>query len=225
MELVKQAFEELYPNKPFQYNAAVRYSGKFNPYNARIQLRNNQITFRLSREWNDVDPDIVKGLFQFLFVKLFRGKQSTFSINLYHSFLKKVPVYTERKESDDYLTVSFGRVNERLFFGTMDQPTIVWGQESTRTLAHYNLHTDTIVVSTIFKHAPVQLLDYVMYHEMLHKKHQFVARGTRNHFHTAEFRADERKFGNVAVLEKELTAFLRTRAWKPRKFKSLWDWF
>ena len=186
------------------------------------------LTFRLSREWQTVDNDIVQGLYQTLMLKMFGGKKETFHTNLYHSFLKKVPMYTERGESDGYLVGSFGRVNERLFFGMLEQPTIVWGKASRRTLANYSLHTDTITVSTIFKNAPQHLLDYVMYHEMLHKKHQFVARGNRNHFHTPEFRTDERKFGDTETLEKELTTFLRGLGRVSRRrvgLRGLLKWF
>jgi len=227
MELVRRSFEELYPSKLFNYDVEVHYSGQFKAYNARVQLRGRALTFRLSKEWRTVDSDIVQGLYQSLFLKMFGGKD-TFHTNLYTSFLKKVPMFTERGESEVFLVESFGRVNERLFFGILDQPTIVWGRASRRTLAHYSLHTDTIVVSTIFKDAPQHLLDYVMYHEMLHKKHQFVARGTRNHFHTPEFRADERKFGDTETLEKELTTFLRGLGRRPKRrtmLRGLLKWF
>jgi len=216
---IQQAFTEVYPTKQFNYTTEVTFSGKFKPYNARIRLRNNHLHFSVSNEWKTVDEDITKGLVQSLLLRLFGGKQATLNIQLYNSFLKKLPSVTERKQSEPMLTESFQRVNEQYFFSTMDQPTLVWGQKSTRTLAHYNLHIDTITMSTIFTDAPIHLRDYVMYHEMLHKKHQFSG-SARRQFHTPAFRADERMFKNAEQCEKELNAFIR-----PRQRKRWSGWF
>ena len=107
MELVRRSFEELYPSKLFNYDVEVHYSGQFKAYNARVQLRGRALTFRLSKEWRTVDSDIVQGLYQSLFLKMFGGKD-TFHTNLYTSFLKKVPMFTERGESEVFLVESFG---------------------------------------------------------------------------------------------------------------------
>jgi hypothetical protein len=219
LALVEEAFRELYPNRQYNYVVDVKYSGKFKPFNARVQLsRFTKLQFRLSKEWKATDNEIVKGLVQVLFFRLLGGKKlkPTFNMNLYHSFLKKLPDVTERKQSVPVLVDSFLRVNIQFFHGFMEQPTIVWGKRSTTTLAHYDLHTDTIVMSTIFKQAPQHLTDYVMYHEMLHKKHQFTTNGKMARFHTKAFRDDEKKFGDIKLLEKELNGFLRVQRGKKR---------
>ena len=218
MDLISQAFSDLYPEKEFGYTPVVRYSRKFTPYNARMQLRGNVLQLRLSYSWKEIDSNIVMGLAQVLMLRMFGGKKKTLSIDLYHSFLKKVPEVTEKGESDPVLEETFVRVNEKLFSGLMDKPTLVWGQASTSTLAHYNLHTDTIVVSTLFKEAPVELLEYVLYHEMLHKKHQFTTNGKNTRFHTTAFRQDEKAFGDTERLERELQRFVRGH-------KRRWRWF
>ena len=215
--MIQQAFLDLYPQKQFSFTTEITYSGKFKPYNARVRLRLNHLHFSLSREWATVDDEIKKGLIQSLLLRLFKGKQATLNIQLYNSFLKKLPTYTEAKDSEPELIESFQRVNAGYFFQTMEQPTLVWGQQSKRTLAHYNLHTDTITMSTIFKNSPQHLRDYVMYHEMLHKKHQFSG-SARKQFHTPAFRADEKKFERAEQCEKELSQFIRGR-------KSWLGWF
>ena len=217
MMVIQSAFTELYPQRTFNYTTEITYSGKFKPYNARVLLRSSHLRFNLSREWKTVDGEIVKGLYQVLLARLFGGKTSTFNMKLYHSFLKKLPEYTEAKESDPQLVESFQRVNNQ-YFAAMEQPTLVWGQSSTSTLAHYNLQTDTITMSTIFKGAQQHLMDSVMYHEMLHKKHQFSGNGARQRFHTKAFRDDEKNFMNAAQCELELKQFLRTK----RKRWSFW---
>ncbi len=218
MDLIAQAFSELYPEKEFTYTPVVRYSRKFTPYNARMQLRGNVLQLRLSYSWKEIDANIVAGLAQVLMLRMFGGKKKTLSMDLYHSFIKKIPDVTEKGESDPMLEEAFARVNEQLFSGLMDKPTLVWGQASTSTLAHYNLHTDTIVVSTLFKEASVPLLEYVLYHEMLHKKHQFTSSGKHTRFHTSAFREDEKKFGDAERLERELQQFVRAH-------RRRWRWF
>lgn len=209
MDLVEEAFSRLYPERVFGYSADVKYSRKFKPYNARVQWRGRHIQLRLSATWKEVDAEITLGLVQVLLLRMLREQKSTFNIELYHSFIKKLPDVTPKGESDPLLEQSFARVNENYFFGMLESPTLRWGGASTSKLAHYDLHTNTIVVSTVFRDAQQQLLDYVMYHEMLHKKHQFVAHGKNSRFHTAAFRKDEKQFDGAEQLEGELKHFLR----------------
>ncbi|MBI4153362.1 hypothetical protein HY497_02465, partial [Candidatus Woesearchaeota archaeon] len=79
MEMITQSFTQLYPDKEFNYTATVKYSGQFKPYNARVQLRGNNLQFRLSNEWKEVDEQIVIGLVQHLLLRLFGGKKNTFN--------------------------------------------------------------------------------------------------------------------------------------------------
>jgi len=67
-------------------------------------------------------------------------------------------------------------------------------------------------------HGAGELLDFVMYHEMLHKKHKFSISGVKSRYHTKEFKEDEKKFGDVKLIEKKLTIFLR-------KHKRKLSWF
>lgn len=210
MNLIHEAFTRLYPERQFNYIAQIKYSRKFKPYNARVHWRSNNLKFSLSHEWKQTDPEITIGLLQSLLAKINRHRASTFNIDLYNSFLKKLPDHTPGQESDPPLEQSFHRVNSKYFELPLDQPTLAWGAASTTKLAHYDLHTNTIIVSTIFQNAPQHLLDYIMYHEMLHKKHKFTA-GKRNQFHTQAFREDERKFENYGATEKELNGFVHAR--------------
>ena len=109
------------------------------------------------------------------------------------------------KEVEDYiLQASFDRVNEIYFDGLMDKPSIKWGSHSKSQLGTYEYGTDTIKMSKIFEKAPDELLDAVMHHELLHKKHKFKSSAQRSRHHTKAFRDDERKFENYKEVEKKL---------------------
>jgi len=55
------------------------------------------------------------------------------------------------------------------------------------------------------------LLDYVMYHEMLHKKIKFDHTKNSKRYHTTEFRNMEKKFSNSEKCEKELSIIASKR--------------
>jgi len=52
---------------------------------------------------------------------------------------------------------------------------------------------------------PAYVLEYIVYHEMLHLKHPVKLRGSRRCVHSAEFQAEEKLFPGVA----EANAFLK----------------
>jgi len=207
MSLGEQALKELYPEKQENRSITIKYSKAFNHFNANVKYNQSKIEFRLSHEWKDVDADIVKGLLQSLFIKMYGKKAKTQSIELYNSFLKKLPHYTRQEKTDPILEESFNRVNEKYFHGFMDKPNLVWGTATTRKLGSYEYTTDTIMVSTIFRHEH-ELLDYVMYHELLHKKLKFYDKNGRSYHHTAKFRKMEKQFENQDI-EKKLDHFLK----------------
>jgi len=95
------------------------------------------------------------------------------------------------------LAESFERVNREYFDGEMPRPALVWNRTLTgRKFGHYDFIHDRICVSRSLDHpdVPAFVLDHVMHHELLHKKHGFRFHGNRQHAHTPEFRAEEKKF-------------------------------
>jgi hypothetical protein len=64
-----------------------------------------------------------------------------------------------------------------------------------------------------------RLVDFVLYHEMLHKKHQYDHKKQRAIHHSKAFREDEAKW-HEKDMEKKLSWFLS----KKRIKKLLWDW-
>ena len=215
-ELVRKAFAELYPGKPFPYQVTVKHSRKFGSYNANVRLSGNDLRFGLSREWKGVDADIVIGLLQALLIKLLGGKK-TKRVELYHIFLKKVHQVVPKVHTDTVLSESFHRVNQEYFNDNMEEPNLKWSTDATRKLGHYAYGSDTILISSIFKDAPVELLDYIMYHELLHKKFKFDHKSERTVHHFREFREAERKYANFERMDAEISRFIaqkRRRRWR-----------
>jgi predicted metal-dependent hydrolase len=212
MNLAEKAYKELFPDKELDREIKIKYSARFKSYNANVRYTHRQIVFNLSKAWKEVSLEIQIGLIQSLMLKVFKEKKNTLNIELYDKFVKNIPKYSIPTKSDTVLEESFDRMNKEYFFDYMEKPNLVWGQESFRKLGSYEYATDTIIISTVLKGESL-LLDFVMYHEMLHKDLKFESKNGRNYHHTSEFRKKEKQFYDKDA-EKKLTAFLRKKKLK-----------
>ena len=215
MNLLQEAYQRLFPEENFTYQSRVEYNRRLADFNANIRLQRNTISLHLNLQWKDIDDEIKVGLAQTLLLKLLKRRKHTPQIDLYTNFVKNIPLLTPKTKFDEVLEGAFLRVNERYFQGVIEQPNLQWGQDSFRKLAHYNFHNDTVTVSTLFQKARREILDYLMYHELLHKYHQFSHRNGRSSFHTREFRKAEERYPKQKEIEREIGNIAsRRKSWK-----------
>jgi hypothetical protein len=95
------------------------------------------------------------------------------------------------------LAASFDRVNAAHFDGRMPRPRLSWSRSFTRRkFGHYDHLRDWVMVSSTLDqpHVPQFVVDYLMFHELLHKKHGIRWVNGRGLAHTRAFYADERRF-------------------------------
>ncbi len=212
--MVKESFETLFPEKVSQYEFILKYSAAFSGYNANARMRGNTIILRMSKEWRGVSREIQMGLIQELLIRLFKKKMHTMNMDLYHMFLKRIHIAIPKDQSDDILRSAFEHLNEAYFNQTMEIPNLKWGQDSTRRLGTYEFGTDTITISRILhpNNCPdKELMHYVLYHEILHKKFKFNSHAGHTRAHTREFREWERNYPNAPLLEKRLSLLASKR--------------
>jgi len=211
MKLVEQAFIDLFPEKNLlDYDLKIKYHNKFKPYNANVKYLGNKIHFNLSKKWRTVSREIQIGLIQELLLKIFKVKKKTTNIDLYNIFMKNIHIAVPKEKTNPIMENSFNRVNETYFFGLIEKPNLVWGYASLRKLGSYEYGSDTITISRIFKDNQ-ELLDYIMYHEVLHKKHKFQNKNGRNYHHTAKFKKDEKEFENSKIMEREISKLINKK--------------
>ena len=106
------------------------------------------------------------------------------------------------------LAQSFDRVASQYFDGKLGRPRLTWNRTLTgRKFGHYDPLTDTVMISCTLDHADVPpfVVDFVMYHELMHKKLGVDWRNGRQAVHTSEFKAEERRFAQFAEAEAKLT--------------------
>ncbi len=221
MDIIKESYGRLFPEKAFLYETKIEYNQRLAPFNANIKLRGETILLCMNLQWKDIDSEIKIGLVQSLLLKVLQrnnggggeGKigrvERTMNIELYNNFIRNIPMLTPKIEGDVTLEEVFRELNGRFFEGGLEKPNVRWGEKAFRRLAHYNFHTDTITISETFREATREVLEYIMYHEMLHKELAFTHKEGRHSYHSPEFKRRERLFPGFERIEKEITQFVR----------------
>ena len=218
MGIAEEAFLRLFPESAFNFEAKLSYSARLKPYNATVRKTGSFLEFTLSRSWEGVSEEIVIGLIQCLLVRILRRggfpsrtMATVHNMQLYDDFIKEISevVMPDGTPTDETLESSFNRVNEAYFLNLMEKPQLRWGAGSFRKLASYDYHTNSITVSSLFANAPGRLLDYLIYHELLHKKLKFSSSNGRTMHHGSKFRELEAQFNDSSSVEGEINSFLR----------------
>ena len=139
------------------------------------------------------------------------------------------PLYKAARENLEYLGIpqggfacgsahdlaaSFSRVNRTYFNGEITPPHLIWNNRLTfRKFGHYQWDTDTVMVSRTLdqRQVPDFVVDFVMYHELLHKKLGAPLLNSRRRVHTKKFRELEAKFPRYEEAQKYLNKISRKR--------------
>jgi len=191
--------------------------------NNTIRLRQGRLLVRLSDLLEGSPEAVLRAIAHILLAKMYRQPVDRGYAARYrryvasHDIVRKAHLVRQirgRKQlrsARGYfydLDAIFEALNTRFFHGLMARPRMSWSQRKTRRiLGHYDPAHNAIVISRVFDHpaVPRYVLDYIVYHEMLHLKHPVKLRGSRRCVHSAEFQAEEKLFPRVA----DANAFLK----------------
>lgn len=92
-------------------------------------------------------------------------------------------------------------------------PKICWLKRfTTRKLAHYAFGRDEIAFSLIFDlpDTPPELLNYLAYHELLHRELGVRTQNGRRYAHTPEFKQREDRFPDSSKMDQKITDYILT---------------
>jgi predicted metal-dependent hydrolase len=106
----------------------------------------------------------------------------------------------------------FSRLNREYFRGRLHRPRLGWSARSWRAqLGCFDPGLDQIVVSKRLDRSevPRHVVEYVLYHEMLHVRHPLRVAACGLQAHSAAFRAEERRYAHY----KRAHSFLEK--WQP----------
>ena len=101
----------------------------------------------------------------------------------------------------------FQKLNQRFFGGQLTAPRVGWSSKASRTiLGHYDSGHGAIIVSRALDSPsiPRYLVEYLVYHEMLHIRYPVERQGHRRVVHSVEFRQAEKRFPKYEQARRKL---------------------
>ncbi len=221
LEIFQETYSELRPGTPVPELKIEFFA--FANVNNTIRLRGGRLLVRLSDLLEGAPEAILRAIAHILLAKMYRRPIDRAEAARYRKYVgsqdivRKAHLVRQIRGSKRLrsprghfydLDEVFERLNLRFFHGLMARPRMSWSQTKTRRiLGHYDPAHNAIIISRIFDHpaVPAYVLEYIVYHEMLHLKHPVRLKGSRRCVHSPEFQAEERLFPRVA----EANAFLK----------------
>lgn len=206
----EEAFQTLDPKRP-KPDIEVR----FYPYigiNHTIRVRNGKVFVRLAEICRRMPLTAQRALAYILVSKLLRKKVPPRAREIYSAFIKtdeirESAVENKKTRGRKIITSAQGEVydlgaifdtlNETYFKSALPKPVLSWSSRKTyRILGHHDSTHETVIVSKSLddRKVPKFVVEYVVFHEMLHIFHPTEHRDGRRYNHTPAFRRNERKF-------------------------------
>jgi SprT-like family len=179
---------------------------------SRIELRGNRVRVYLSDLLQEAPVLVLEGLAEILLGRLFRRRASREARECYMAYVFDPAVRerlnaTRRKRGRVRLLPArgrhfdleriFARLKERFFNGELAACRIGWSPNGSRTiLGRYDPAHRTIAISRVLDapSVPGEVVDYLVFHEMLHIQFPLKRRGDRRVVHSREFREAEKRF-------------------------------
>jgi len=208
--LYEKAFQTFDPQRP-----TPEIEVRFYPYvgiNHTIRVRGGKVFVRLSEICREMPLNGQKALASILVAKLLRKKVPTKAREVYSAFIKRQEIRdraTENKRArgrkvitsargDVYdLDEIFDALNKTYFRNSLPKPVLSWSARRTyRILGHHDAAHETVIISKSLddRKVPRYVVEYVVFHEMLHIFHPTIHHNGRRFSHTPAFRSNERKF-------------------------------
>ncbi len=197
--------------------------------NHTIRIRNQRVYVRVSDILRDAPQAVHRALAHILVGKLFNQRTQVEHETLYRQYayqpqiLRASDLARQRRGRKQLngsvgrtydLERIFARLNRRYFDNALPKPVLSWSARRTkRILGHHDAVHDAIIISRSLdlESVPDYVVEYVMYHEMLHVKHQPQVVNGRRIFHPPAFRAEEKRFAHYDEAIKWLEYSARRR--------------
>ena len=221
LEIFQDTYRELRPDSSLPELKIEFFA--FANLNNTIRLREGRLLVRLSDLLEGAPDAVLRAIAHILLAKMYRRPIDRGQAARYRKYaasreiVRKAHLVRQMRGRKRLrparghfydLDAIFEDLNTRFFHGLMARPRMSWSQTKTRRiLGHYDPAHNAIIISRVFDHRamPLYVLEYIVYHEMLHLKHPVKLRGSRRCIHSAEFQAEEKLFPRVA----EANAFLK----------------
>ncbi len=193
----------------------VSIDARFHPFaglRSTVSVRNGVLRARISDLLMEASPLVLEALAEILVARMFRRSPSREARECYLAYTFRPAIRaridaSRRERGTKRLLPPRGRhhnleeifheLNRRFFQDQIPMPRLGWShQAASRILGHYDSGHVAIMISRKLDSlsAPRYLVEYVVYHEMLHIHFPVERRGQRRVVHSREFREAEKRF-------------------------------
>ena len=201
---------------------------EFRPFaglRSTIRLRKDHLEVCLSDVLQDASPLVLEALAEILVCKVYRRRASREARECYLAHILSPRIrqridQARRQRGAKRLLPSrgrwhdleeiFHRLNQQFFNGKLPATRLGWSLKTSQTtLGHYDAGHGVIVINRALDSpsTPVHLVEYLVFHEMLHTRFPVGRNGHRRVVHSREFRKAEREFPNYEEAKKSLKHF------------------
>jgi hypothetical protein len=226
-EIYARIFRQFKPRTPLP--AIQVLFKKYANADSRIALSNGVLRVQISDMLQGAPAPVQEALARILIGKLYRKGPDRNALAVYRRYLNRADVRRTlhlvkqqrgRKQFRDPagsfydLRKMFDELNFAFFQGLMAEPQLGWSlRPSCTTLGHYDPSHNAIILSCLLDdaEAPELAVKYVVYHEMLHLRHPTVHKKARRCVHTAEFKAEEKRFPEYSEAKMLLRKFVELK--------------
>lgn len=228
--IFNRVFRQWNPSSP-----PPQFDIQYYPYTAlthTIRLRHNRLKVRLSHLFKSAPDAVIDSVAHILFSKLYQHRTPAEALNHYHRFVEKNQSNfrsllrgggpkgpTTHQPQGHHLDLErvFDHVNRRYFHPALEKPLLAWSRQRGHSkLGEYQSLQHRIIINRRFDddQIPPYVLDYLMFHEMLHMKYGAEIRNGRRVVHTGAFRKAEQQFRDYSKAREWIRRMTRQREWR-----------
>jgi len=219
-EIFEESYRELRSHSPLPPLSIEFFA--FANLNNTIRLREGKLYVRLSDLLEGAPEPVLRALSHILLAKMYRkpidgtharryrryvhSREIRDKAHLVRQMRGRKRIASPRGHVYD-LNAIFESLNLQFFGGLLARPRLTWSQNRARhRLGHYDPAHNAIVISHVFDHpaVPLDVIDFIVYHEMLHLKHPVKLRGSRRCVHSREFLQEEKQFPQLDAAQRFL---------------------
>jgi hypothetical protein len=209
-EVFRRVFSRLRVKSP-----VANIDARFHPFaglRSTITLRGGMLKARVSDLLAEASPLVLEALAEILLARMFHRRPSREARECYLAYtfrpeMRRRIDASRRERSSKRLLPARGRhhdleeifhtLNQRFFHGQIPPSRLGWSRHNShRILGHYDSGHGAIIISRKLDSPaiPRYLVEYIVYHEMLHIRFPVERNGHRRVVHSREFREAEKKF-------------------------------